>query len=45
MADDVQGITVGHTASYTREVSAEDIQKFADATGDTNPVHGSAGSG
>ena len=39
MADDVQGITVGHTASYTREISADDIRKFADATGDTNPVH------
>ena len=39
MADDVQGITVGHIASYTRQVSADDIRKFAEATGDTNPVH------
>ena len=39
MADDVQGITVGHTASYTRQVSTDDIRKFAEATGDSNPVH------
>lgn len=39
MAEDVQGITVGHIASVTRRVSAEDIRKFAEATGDTNPVH------
>lgn len=39
MADDVQGITLGHTASYTRTVSTDDIRKFAEATGDSNPVH------
>lgn len=39
MADNVQGIEVGHVATYTRQVSNEDIQKFAEATGDTNPVH------
>lgn len=39
MADNVQGIEVGHTAVYTRTVTSEDIQQFAAATGDTNPVH------
>jgi acyl dehydratase len=39
MADNVHGIEVGHVASYTREVSGDDIRKFAEATGDTNPVH------
>jgi acyl dehydratase len=37
--DQVQGIEVGHSASYTRIVTADDIQKFAEATGDMNPVH------
>jgi acyl dehydratase len=39
VAEDVQGITVGHIATFTRQVSAEDIRRFAEATGDTNPVH------
>ena len=30
---------VGHRAEYERIVTAEDIQKFADVTGDTNPLH------
>lgn len=39
MADQVQGIEVGHVATYSRAVSTEDIEQFAQATGDTNPVH------
>ena len=39
MADNVQGIEVGRTATYTRTVTTDDIQQFAQATGDTNPVH------
>ncbi len=39
MADEVQGITVGHTATFTKPVTAADIQKYADASGDTNPLH------
>ena len=39
MADQVQGIEVGHTASFSCTVTAEEIQQFAQATGDTNPVH------
>ncbi len=39
MAEEVQGISVGHTATFTRKVSVEDIRKFAEATWDTNPVH------
>ena len=32
-------IDVGQTASYTREVSERDIQLFAAASGDVNPLH------
>lgn len=32
-------ITVGQTATYTREVGEKDIQHFAAASGDVNPVH------
>ncbi len=39
MADDVQGLTVGSTASYEKQVSAADIESFAQVTGDTNPLH------
>jgi 3-hydroxybutyryl-CoA dehydratase len=39
MADDVQGLTVGSTASFSKEVSAEDIVSFANVTGDHNPLH------
>lgn len=35
----VHGITQGHSASFTKTITAEDIQKFADATGDTQPLH------
>jgi 3-hydroxybutyryl-CoA dehydratase len=31
--------TVGETASLTKTVTEEDIQAFADITGDTNPIH------
>lgn len=39
MADDVQGITVGTTASFTKTITADDIQAFRSASGDTNPLH------
>jgi 3-hydroxybutyryl-CoA dehydratase len=39
MPEAVQGIEVGHKATFTRAISAEDIEKFAEATGDSNPVH------
>ena len=39
MADEVQGLTVGSTASYEKQVSAADIESFAQVTGDTNPLH------
>lgn len=32
-------ITVGQTAEYAKQVSAEDIQLFAAVSGDVNPVH------
>ncbi len=39
MTDDVQGLTVGGTASFSKQVSPEDIAAFSAVTGDTNPLH------
>jgi 3-hydroxybutyryl-CoA dehydratase len=39
MADEVQGLTVGSSASFEKRVTAEDIATFAEVTGDTNPLH------
>ena len=39
MADDVQGIVVGTTVSFEKTVTHDDIAKFAEASGDTNPLH------
>lgn len=33
------GFEIGQSASLTRTVSAEDVDRFAAATGDVNPVH------
>jgi 3-hydroxybutyryl-CoA dehydratase len=33
------GFTEGQTASLTRTVTAEDVERFAEASGDNNPVH------
>jgi 3-hydroxybutyryl-CoA dehydratase len=40
---EVCGVKAGDRAEYTRTVTAEDIQKFADVTGDHNPLHSDAG--
>jgi 3-hydroxybutyryl-CoA dehydratase len=32
-------ITIGQSASYTKEVSERDVQMFAEISGDRNPVH------
>jgi oxepin-CoA hydrolase/3-oxo-5,6-dehydrosuberyl-CoA semialdehyde dehydrogenase len=38
--EDYEELEVGHTwKSKTRYISQEDINRFADFTGDTNPVH------
>lgn len=42
MADDVQGIVVGTTASFEKTVTHDDIAKFAEVSGDTNPLHSDA---
>ena len=42
MADDVQGIGVGTTASFEKTVTNEDIAKFTEVSGDTNPLHSDA---
>jgi 3-hydroxybutyryl-CoA dehydratase len=39
MTDNVLGVKVGDSASYERTVTADDIQKFADVSGDANPLH------
>ncbi|MEO8456220.1 MAG: MaoC family dehydratase [Chloroflexota bacterium] len=39
---DVCGVKVGDRAEYTRTVTMDDIQKFADVTGDANPLHSDA---
>jgi 3-hydroxybutyryl-CoA dehydratase len=35
----IEDLQPGMAASYTRKVTADDIQKFGDVTGDYNPVH------
>ena len=42
MAEGVQGIVEGTSASFEKTVTAEDIAKFAEATGDTQPLHSDA---
>lgn len=39
MADDVQGLAVGSTATFTKTVTQADIDKFAEVSGDSNPLH------
>jgi 3-hydroxybutyryl-CoA dehydratase len=34
-----EDLTLGQEASYTRTVTANDIEAFASVTGDNNPVH------
>lgn len=42
MADDVQGLTVGSSASFEKTITQEDIDRFAEVTGDHNPLHSDA---
>lgn len=42
MADDVQGLVVGSQAVFSKPVTAEDILKFAEVSGDNNPLHSDA---
>jgi len=39
MSDNVQGITVGHRVTFSKPVTVADIEKYADVSGDTNPLH------
>jgi 3-hydroxybutyryl-CoA dehydratase len=36
---EVMGVKIGQRVEFTKTVTAEDIQKFAEVTGDTNPLH------
>ena len=35
----IEDLTVGQSASYERTVSADDVQKFGEVSGDHNPLH------
>ncbi len=39
MADDVLGVKVGDKAEFMKSVSEVDIAKFAEVTGDNQPLH------
>ena len=39
MAETLLGVKVGDRAEFERTVSVEDIARFAEVTGDTNPLH------
>jgi 3-hydroxybutyryl-CoA dehydratase len=39
MSDEVQGLGVGATASFEKTITQADINGFADATGDHQPLH------
>jgi 3-hydroxybutyryl-CoA dehydratase len=37
--ESVEGIQVGHAATFSKQVTERDIEAFAEVTGDRNPVH------
>ncbi len=39
MTEAVMGVKVGDRAEFQKMVTAEDVARFADCTGDTNPLH------
>jgi len=39
VAETLTGVKVGDRAEFERTVSVEDIARFAEVTGDTNPLH------
>ena len=39
MTEAVLGVKVGDRAEFEKTVTAEDVARFADVTGDTNPLH------
>lgn len=42
MADEVMGLSAGSQAVFTKAVTTEDILKFAEVSGDSNPLHSDA---
>lgn len=39
MADDVQGLHEGHSVTFTKGVTEDDIRKYGEVSGDSNPLH------
>ena len=39
MADEVRGLRVGSKATFQKAVTREDIARYAQVSGDTNPLH------
>ena len=39
MTEAVLGVKVGDRAEFEKTVTAEDVQRFAEVSGDTNPLH------
>ena len=42
MADNVRGIELGAAATFQKTVTSEDIAKYAEVSGDANPLHSDA---
>lgn len=39
MTEEVQGLGIGSSASYEKQITEADIVSFAEVTGDSNPLH------
>ena len=42
MVEDVQGIVKGKSVTFEKTITSEDIAKFTEISGDTNPLHSDA---
>ncbi len=39
MADGVLGVSVGRVVTFTKQITARDVELFAEASGDNQPLH------
>ena len=39
MPESIEGLKIGSSASYEKQITEEDIVSFAEVTGDSNPLH------